>query len=568
MEKGELKEWRTVRPSDHRTRAWLPAVTGLLACVAPPGGSAGPAAVTTLERDYQAFRYWRDQLNVTVNRLAATSLTGVSAETLRVREREARERFGAELAAAPSRVVPSADSTALAAMQSAWEGGLSTPPEEAGDSASPPPCDYDAASLGEGPGGLERLTGQVLACYGAAASRIVVDGDTLNRLAVLELVSRLDDPARRRRLFLALDPVWHSVNGADEGGSPYRTMLRRRSDAWAREGSPIDAKGPAFGIPPDSVEAWLVSTLERWRELSPDTLLEPWDWLYRHGALARRFEARLPGVPQIRAVNDSFYRALGADPASLGIHYDLAAWPGKYPVAFTDFGARGRWEGGRWLPAEPWVFASYLGGGLDNLAELLHETGHAVHIAAIRGRPAFVDWPDNDTFTEALADVPAVELYEPSWQLRFLGDSATLAESLESRYAGVMFDIAWGLFEIRVHRDPASDPNAVWTDLTTRYFRIRPHPEWSWWAMRGQLIDAPGYLVNYALGAFITADLRARLNLACGGCTRGDPGYYPVASALLYRFGLERSSRRLLEEFLGRPLRPDALWADLERATR
>ena len=31
---------------------------------------------------------------------------------------------------------------------------------------------------------------------------------------------------------------------------------------------------------------------------------------------------------------------------------------------------------------EPWVFATYRTGGLDNLNELLHETGHAVHIAA------------------------------------------------------------------------------------------------------------------------------------------------------------------------------------------
>ena len=32
---------------------------------------------------------------------------------------------------------------------------------------------------------------------------------------------------------------------------------------------------------------------------------------------------------------------------------------------------------------------------------------------------------------------------------------------------------------------------------------IEPHPEWSWWAIRGQLIDLPGYLANYALSAIV-----------------------------------------------------------------
>ena len=45
------------------------------------------------------------------------------------------------------------------------------------------------------------------------------------------------------------------------------------------------------------------------------------------------------------------------------------------------------------------MFATYRTGGLDNLNELLHETGHAVHIAAIHTRPAFADWPDSDPLT-------------------------------------------------------------------------------------------------------------------------------------------------------------------------
>jgi len=73
---------------------------------------------------------------------------------------------------------------------------------------------------------------------------------------------------------------------------------------------------------------------------------------------------------------------------------------------------------------DSWVFASYAVGGFDNFGELLHEIGHGIHIAGIRTRPAFSDWPDADLFTEAIADLALVEAYESRWQQRYLGDSA------------------------------------------------------------------------------------------------------------------------------------------------
>ena len=316
------------------------------------------------------------------------------------------------------------------------------------------------------------------------------------------------------------------------------------------------------------MEGWLVQVLETWKAIHGDSLVEPWDFYYLAGAASRRLSPHIPGLADLRRVNEQYYRSLGADPESLNVHFDLEAREGKYPTAYTDFGARPRKTEGHWTTGEPWVFTSYLGGGLDNLSELLHETGHAIHIAAIRTRPAFMDWPDNDTFTEALADFPAMDMYEPAWQFRFLGDSAPLGESLRAKYGGIVFDVAWGLFEIRVHRDPSLDPNQVWTDITSRYLGIRPHPEWSWWAMRGQLIDGPGYLVNYAIGALITADLRARTLAVRGPLSGADTGWYPWASVQLYRYGLERPSLRVLEDFLGRPLRPDALLADMKRGSK
>jgi hypothetical protein len=49
-----------------------------------------------------------------------------------------------------------------------------------------------------------------------------------------------------------------------------------------------------------------------------------------------------PSIPRDRldSLNAQVFRSLGADPARLRVHYDLAPHEGKTPVAFTTFGAR------------------------------------------------------------------------------------------------------------------------------------------------------------------------------------------------------------------------------------
>lgn len=412
---------------------------------------------------------------------------------------------------------------------------------------------------------IDPLVDSIMARYRTATERIIVDVDTLNRLEILGRLGRASDGISRKRMFLALAPAWQSINGHNEPGSPYRTLLRLRGAAWGDTASPIAAKAPAFGITNAELERWLEQALSRWRAAVPDSLVEPWDWYYAMGEANRRLTPRVGSLAQLRQVNDRYYRRFGADPVALHVEYDLTARVGKSPVAYTDFGTRNRWDDGHWIAGEPYISTSYLSGGFDNLAELLHESGHAIHIAAIHTRPAFVDWPDNDTFTEALADLAALDLYEPAWQQEFLGDSVPLAASLRAKYASIIFDMAWALFEIRVHATADADPNAIWSDITSRYLGIKPHPEWSWWAMRGQLIDGPGYLINYALGAFMVADLRAATAKRWGSQFSHDPQRYARLSSAIYRFGLECPSRTVLEQFLGRPMQPDALLADLHR---
>jgi len=530
----------------------------LLTLALVPAAAQSPAPsspLAALERAWLELRTLDDQLRTTRSLGATVSPRGVPLDSLLARVARAGALTHALAAKVPREKLGAADARAYAVLggqlaeRHAQTADSPAAAEEPTDCAEPFPAGLRSAAL-------HAITVHTFACYGAAARRIIVDQDTLDRLSILGLLGRTDDPERRRRLFLALTPVWQSVNGDDGDHSPYRAMVRLRRAAWGT-GSPMDQRARGLGVAPDTLEQWLVAVLTAWRAGMPDTLLEPWDWYYLTGEASRRLSARIPR-DSLRVLVNRYYTSLGADPDRLGVHYDLVPRPGKYPVSFTDFGARD--------PIEPWIFTSYRIGGFDNLGELLHEAGHAVHIAAIATRPAYRDWPDSDTFTEAIADLAALEVNEPDWQRRFLGDAVPLASSLRGKYAGIVLDIAWSLLELRAHRAPEQSPNEIWTTITRDYLRIRPHPEWSWWAMRGQLVNSPGYMMNYAFGAILIADLRATLVARHGSFTTGDPGWYRWVAARLYRYGRERPAREVVRRFLGRGVSVEALIRDLGRA--
>jgi hypothetical protein len=554
----------SISPRSTRFVSWTSGL-GLLILCGPVDGVgqatrvavSPPAPLASLERAWLASRTLYDQLRLTRNLGAPVSPRGVPVDSLVLQLGRAASRVHALIEAVPLKRLSAADARALGFLKEELaEFESSAVSESAGPAPDPPDCAEPYPTTLRA-AGLDSLTKRTFACYGAAARRIVVDGETLDRLSILGLLGRTDDPARRRRLFLALAPVWRSVNGDDGGASPYRAMVGLRLAAWGPGRTPMADRAQGLGVPPDTLEHWLVAVLDAWRAAMPDTLLEPWDFYYLTGEASRLLSPRIP-LDSLQALTNRYYRSLGADPVKLRVHYDLTPRPGKYPISFTDFGARD--------PVEPWIFTSYRIGGLGNLSELLHEAGHAVHIAAIRTRGAYTDWPDSDTFTEAIADLAGDEVYEPAWQRRFLGDSAPLAISIRAKYAGVLMDIAWALFEIRAHRSPDRSPNEIWTGITREYLRIRPHPEWSWWAMRGQLVQSPGYMLNYAFGAILIGDIRASLIDKHGRFTAGDPSWYAWVTDRLYRFGRERPAREVVERFLGRPVSPGALLRDLLRA--
>ena len=532
----------------------------------PSPTAAGPSQLAVAESLYADLRDVRDRIDVTL----ASGLSGIPDAppvTEWITAHNALRRVvAAKIDGIDSAGLQDEDRRALAQMRRTLQSSLDSLTSPHADSSTgmlrPPSCTYDPRAVAASPRGVDSLRARIYACYGWAQSHVVVDGDTLDRLTILGTLGRTADPDLRRRLFLSLDPVWRSMNGANEAASPYRVLIAGKMAGAT--GPPSLEQASASGVPPDSLELWLEAMLDSWRRLNPDSLLEPWDWYYMIGAASRALSPRISHSRLIQ-LNAAVYRSLGADVGQLRVRYDLEPREGKTPVAYTTFGARPRLMNGQWRAGQPWVFATYRTGGLDNLSELLHESGHAIHIAAIRTRPAFADWPDSDPFTEAVADFVALEVTEPAWQWRWLGDSVPLKEGLRARYAGIVMDVAWALFELRMQRDPSLDPNQVWTTLTRDYLRIRPHPELSWWAMRGQLVDAPGYMMNYAAGAMLIAAIRARTRELHGPFTAGDSTWYAWVAPRLFRFGLERPSRQVIEDFLGGPVTPRAILRDMSR---
>lgn len=538
-----------------------------------------PDTLDAVEAAYLAARDARDRLDVAraTGDPGTTRALEAEAAVTEAAVREALAAFGAG-AGAGADTLAGDDRRALAAIQAGIEvalgpGGVHLVAPD----VDPASC-HDArawAAVIEAGGDIlqQRLEG----CYSATSSAIRVGGERLRRLQVLERLATEPDPDARRRLFRALEPMWHVVDGDGTGPSPYRALLRESAARWSAGRSPIAANADALGVTAATIEGWAEGTLAAWRDAvvvparaRGEPPVEPWDWWWRAGEADRALGASLP-LDRVLSLNRALHLALGADLDALGVRLDITPRPVRPPVAvaFTTFGARpherpdGSWDRGR-----PTVLASYTEGGLGELTELVHETGHAIHIAAVRTRPAFADWPDSDALTEALAELVSLDTAEPAWLRRWLPDAPAVPESvaLRCRYADVALDAALALLEMRLHADPDRRPNDAWTEITSEYLGLAPHPEWAWWAMRGQLVQEPGYMANYAIGAVLAADLRAAIRAARGDWSGGDPGWYAWVSERIYRFGLERSAGEVLHGVLGRAPDAGALLREITRA--
>ena len=407
------------------------------------------------------------------------------------------------------------------------------------------------------------MTEVLTECFRELGNNMTFEGGTIDRGSALHLLHDIKEPKRRKAVFDAFLPLWAALNGKNEPDSPYRRVIQMAAEEAKKNGSYVDQAAKAIGVTNEDVERWLIEMLDAWREASGPAPMEPWDFRYTIGEANRLLAEQVP-ADMLGPVNERFYFDLGADLDALGIVYDLEPRADKSPLAYCDFLKRGRSVDGAWQPTIARVVGNYPFGGLFSLNELVHENGHAVHISAIRNRPAFTDWPDT-LFTEAFADVTSWSVYQPAWQQKYLGTAIDEKTSLRSLFGNVMLDVAWSLFELRMLREPTADPNVVWTDITSQYLHIKPHPEVPWWAMRVQLGGSPGYMVHYGLGAVLTAEIRKRTIEAIGAIDAGNPKWYGWTTEQLLVYGSERDTKRLMQDFLGRPLSSAAVLEQIGR---
>jgi hypothetical protein len=410
---------------------------------------------------------------------------------------------------------------------------------------------------------MASLEAALYACFTELGNNLEFEGKRVTRVSALGMLEEMREEKRRKELFFAFDPLWGAVDGKHDAASPYRRLLPLVVSAADGHGTKIDSAARTIGVSSPEVERWLEQILDTWRQVNGEEMVEPWNYFYRGGEAARLLTGVTPKDSFV-SVNQRYYRDLGADLQQLGVLYDLGARPGKAPLAYTDYVTRGRLVDGKWRPTVVRISGNYATGGLGLLNELVHENGHAVHMMAIHVRPAFMDLGD-ELFVEGFADVPSWNTFEPAWQRKYLGQAAPEAVSLRGLFSSVMLDVAWALFECRMLHNPAADPNAVWTGITSRYLHIVRHPEVSWWALRVQLVHMPGYMVNYGLGSVLTADIRQHTREALGPFEMGNPQWYSWTSEHLLRFGEELDTSTLLKQFLGRPASPQALLDQIRR---
>ncbi len=466
-----------------------------------------------------------------------------------------RARLTAGLPKVPGTGLSAQDRRAIAVMQAAVADSAATP-----ESLAPAGHCSDAQRHELA---LPALQEALYACFAELANDLQFEDTRVSRVAAFEMLTHMPEEQRRKALFMAFVPLWQALNADNGSSSPYRRMIRLAGAEAKRKESPVVAAARTIGITPAESERWLVRVLEAWQRVSGPAEVEPWDYRFACGAAERELGEAVPRA-DLQALNQRYYQDLGLDLAGSEVMYDLEPRQGKAPLAYTDYVRRGRMQQGRWQPTLVRVSATYGRGGLGPLNELVHENGHAAHMLALRTRPAFMDLGDA-IFYEAFADVPAWNVYEPAWQQHYLGRSAAPADSLRGLFGAVMLDVAWALFDLRMLDHPQADPNSVWTAITQRYLHIKPHPDLAWWAVRVQLVDKPGYMVNYGLGAVITADIRQRIATQLGPFEAGDPRWFGWLSQHLLGSGEELETSQLLRQFLGRPVSPEALLAALSR---
>src|SRR4030095_1018727 len=63
------------------------------------------------------------------------------------------------------------------------------------------------------------------ACFGALSNSLDFEGEKVTRVGAFDLLTRMNEPERRKKLFLQFVPLWQAINGKSERDSPHRPLI-------------------------------------------------------------------------------------------------------------------------------------------------------------------------------------------------------------------------------------------------------------------------------------------------------------------------------------------------------
>ena len=231
--------------------------------------------------------------------------------------------------------------------------------------------------------------------FGEASEDVRVGSQTMDRVTALNRLATTPTRPTGERCSMRWSP----------SGEPSTVMVVPRARI-GRFCDPAPRVGPATALRwrprrrpsalgPARSKPSLHEVLAAWRAVLDPGLVEPWDYRFATGAMDRRLDG-LVTRGRLQAINDDHLRSLGADPTALGIElrHRAAARAADDPDGIRDRRDIAREAAdGTWRAATPWVFATHAEGGLGNLEELLHESGHALHARrSAPGRRCSIRW--------------------------------------------------------------------------------------------------------------------------------------------------------------------------------
>jgi len=343
------------------------------------------------------------------------------------------------------------------------------------------------------------------------------EGRRVNRAKVSHALANDPNPARRRRAYYALEPLYRALEDPVQELIQVRNERARaaghRSFAEMRLGFEGFTSQRLDELATAAAQAASPSARqlrERAAAIAGVSGWHPWDFSYalnRLAPLADRWFPRSSMMPTIlRAVDRWGFRTAQM----------------RFRVVFHDLPA-----GGLTLAPDPPRDVRILvhpRGGWRCYLILFHEVGHAVHSSLIRAPPHLLRWHENipgfGGLHEGIAGFFEEIPRDPGWLAAQAHLDLPLAESISrmrwtQEVLLTAWNVAWSRTEQLLYRRPDHDPMGEVHRLERRLFAFDEYEPLSF--VDSFWIDTPVYAQNYLFASLFSAQLARFVRERFGG---------------------------------------------------